>query len=562
MLVTFSPTIPSEAASNDEMFSPFKTFIIDNSPHIITKKFEKHKGNRKIDYPVPECYICGMYPNSFSQFKIKEEMWICSFCNKENLHGNLAQLNKKLKTQKYYIKTDILETPNDLLESLLPPLKNLIIMVVDFGNLMENLKFSTPSDKFDLKEWLSFLIERDLPKYPPNAKFLLLLCNYELTILNNDSENKEPIFFEYPYYDDPISCFNWGKNKAYDFLIGETNNAKYLLEKIRKKKYETLSSIGAGFALALGIIHTVKPADPRIVLIGQGSVSFGACRNVNFENNREKECKQELKQLYDLFRKAHEINIQVIDVDDTTERNNFFTHLSEVFPKTEIFNEKKRDKLRNFDILPIDESEINECTLRIASSPNIFILPYDTLTHDKATYCFQEKRGVWIMRKVDPIRCLYPFHFEFKAGKSAVTETEVLLQVELRVKMENSINVYVTTKRLQILKNKKFLDYSFLNFTVSNYCYYANDFFFDEKKVQGLQKLVNEYLTALKGKYPTPPLILSMRKYIEEKYNCKFDIQTPIKDTKELLLTKFLKNNNDGAIIDFKKIERLSEKKK
>ena len=558
MLVTFSPTIPSEAASNDESFSPFKNFIIENTPNIIRKKFERK--NRKIKYSVPDCYICGMHLNFRSELKNKKGIWICTFCNKENLHENLSQL--EIKNKKYYQEEkDTLDTLTDLGESLVPSLKTLIIMVVDFGNLMQNLSFSSSSfaETFDLKEWLKFLIERDLPKYPPRAKFLLLLCNSQLMVLHNDSENKEPFVFEYQFYNDPASCFNWGKNKAYDFLIGETNKPKYLLRQLKKQEFQTLSSIGAGFALALGIIKTIKPEDPRIVLIGQGYVCFGACRNIDNEEDREGECIQELKKLYELAGNPNEINIQVVDVDETVERNNFFSNLSEVFQKTEILplnKEKKIKRIRDFDILPIDDNEKNECTLRIASSPNIVILPYDTLTQDQATYCFKEKRGVWIMRKVDPTRCLYPFHFEFKAGKSAVTDTEILLQVELRVKMENSINVYVTTKSLHIVKNRNRVNFSLLNFTVSNYCYYANGFFSDEKKVRGLQKLVNEYATALKGKCPDPPLILSMKKYIEEKYNIKFEIETQFKDTKETLLKNYLKNS-----IDFKKIERLSLKK-
>lgn len=562
MLVTFSPAIPSEAASNDEIFSPFKTFLIETNDNIIAKKFEKHKSKRKIDFPVPECYICGMHFNAYSQFKKKEEAWICSFCNKENLHNNLTQL-KKLKSKKYYLKKDFSETQNDLIESLLPSPKTLIIMVVDFGILMEDLQFSSsPSEIFGLKEWLTYLIERDLPKYPTQAKFLLILCNSKLMVLNNDSETEAPIVFENLDHDDPVSCFNWGKSKAHDFLIGNTNKPKYLLRKLKKKKYKTHSSIGAGLALALGVIQTIQPTDHRIVVLGQGYVGFGACRNVDNEENREKECRQELKRLYEMCENPNEINIQVIDCDEKTEKNSFFTSLNEVFRKAETFttnNESKGNKIRDFDILPIDESEKNEWTLRIASSQNIVILPYDTLTHDKATYCFQEKRGVQIMRKVDPIRCLYPFHFEFKAGKSAGEEKEILLQVELRVKKENLINVYVTTKSLQILKNKKSLDFSLLNFTVSTYCYYANGFFNDKEKVQGLQKLVNEYVTALKGKYPTPSIILSMKKYIEDKINGKFEIQIHAKDKKEPWLNTFVKNNNDS--IDFKKIERLSEKK-
>ena len=92
MIITFSSQVPIEANSNNEKFTPFKTFVIENSEPILKKKFIEK--NKIPSFPLPNCYICGMHFNNSCQIINEKEgkKWVCKFCGKENLHDQIEKL--------------------------------------------------------------------------------------------------------------------------------------------------------------------------------------------------------------------------------------------------------------------------------------------------------------------------------------------------------------------------------------------------------------------------------------------------------------------------------------
>jgi len=308
----------------------------------------------------------------------------------------------------------------------------------------------------------------------------------------------------------------------------------------------------------LGIIHKLDPINHKIVIIGEGVSYFGACRSVDFELSREVECCKELELLYKQVKNPHELRIQAFDLGENKSTDNFFLNLKQVFKKTKILNASRGDNIGDLDLFPEKASSSqNEYILQLATSPNIVLIPYENLVVEKNLYNFQEKRKVFRMNNVDPNKQFYPFHFEFVAGKT-LNSSEIVIQAEFKVRKEQTLTIFVTTKILQIAKFKK-IDYAFMNFSVSNYCYCANDFFQNKLKREGLLKLINEYLEN-KGKTQIP-LLKALKYNIENVckvlFEVKFSEGPDLKESALMALTK----KNQPKLIDFMKIERISEKK-
>jgi len=551
MIITFSSQVPIEANSNNEKFTPFKTFVIENSEPILKKKFIEK--NKIPSFPLPNCYICGMHFNNSCQIINEKEgkKWVCKFCGKENLHDQI----KKLKAFPKFYDQQSGNCPtegDDLMDSDIPRLRNLVILVMDFGVQIQDTLIDIKSPT--CKEWLNYFIKRDLENYPSNSKFLLILCNSEISIINNDPNVKEPITIGFPEYNDLNYCFDTGRSLSNNLMKCEMNNPKYFIRKLEKLNYKGLSSIGAGFVIALGILEEINPRNHKIIIIGEGSSFFGTCRTIDFEESRNEECIKELDCLYKKIRNPYELNIQSFDRGENR-TDNFFLNLKQVFKTIKIMKASRGEYITNISlILEKNVEPQSEFILQVAASDNIVLIPYDNLVVEKNSYNFIENRKIFVMKNVDPKKQFYPFHFEFVAGK-ALKSPEIIIQVELKVRQEQTVTTFVTTKTLQIIKFQN-IKFSFFNFFVSNYCYYANNFFKNEMKRDGLLNIINDYL-ANKGK-ALIPILKALKNYIESNCKVHFEVKFQEAELKEMALKAYTKKNEP---IDFMNIKRISEKK-
>ena len=558
MLVLFSSQVPVESATLDEKYSPFRSFIIETSPKVQASKFLS-RSKRKPEFLLPSCVICNMHFTPLSTKKKGESLWICSFCDKENKID--AETFKRLEApSKYCIKE-----PNDFsmisTSDFFKP-RNLVILVLDFSILMENLSIKFKNKDLTYTQWISSIMKRDLAKYTESTKFCLIVCSTEVKILASPPFENSCIL-PFLMIENMSHCYEFGKDSSKKIFSSEPNYSK-LTKNLEEIKPRSLSSIGSGLAVAFGILNEMKPVNHKILVIGEGTVGVGVCRN--YELGELRECAEEIEDLSRLVKKTGDLNLYLYNVSGEDTKENFLYCVKKKMKIAKYAIIKENDENGEalaINLAPEETKEKNEYILRVAASPNIILIPCEN--SQKSQGKFEEKRRTLVMRNMNPEKNLYPFSFVFSTN--GCNNETILIQSEYIVKREEESEIFVTTKKLKIVKFKE-IEFSFLNFTVPNLWFFMNDLLKNKEKMKAYKELINFYLLKSNSQVD---ILKFLKNYIENNYKFEFEIKIPIgqKDNslagyvqkrKEIVEKKDFKiyGKTDD---DFEKLVRVSKKK-
>lgn len=542
MIVNFSSQIPLEANSIKENFLPFKTFVIETSEKVQDEKFFK-KRKRTPKTLLPKCTICDMHFNIFS-LKSKKDMWVCNFCHSSNVTQDISLLNV---TSKYLLQEEnFKEEP--LAYSSINQMKNLVILILDMSIFMENLIVG--SQELSYNEWISLFIERDLSNIPLGSNFCLLLCNDTIEIIGNYYPSNSCPRISYPDFEYMKQCLTFGRKNSSELFYRD--KCDKIIKKIRSKKLNCLSSLGAGLAISLGILKELNPLNNKIIMIGDGACHLGFGRTKDLGDSREDSLKElsELKNIID--ENINDLNLFLYDFG-CENSDNIFLNIKKIFKSAKHYqynNDSDLEMFLNLSLLQDKKADI-ENSIRVAISPNLVLIPYDNLKDNKFYNFKEKKKGVFNYSNINSEKCLYPFHFEFSTNTQIQSKDRMaVIQVEYIKKQNNKRITFLTTKKLEIVKFKD-IDYSFFNFTVPNFCYYANGFLDNKEKIQGYLILINDYLS---NKQKQDRVLRHLKNYIEKQHKKIFDLKIPIEHKEESLRLK-------KKEYDFNYVERVSQKK-
>ena len=556
MIITFSPQVPFESNSVDEKLFPFKNFLIENTKSIQISKFEKK--NLKPKTTIPKCCVCDMHYSKLSFKNPSEKSWICAFCGKENKNENVVNLNVG---HKYYLHDEISIDDIDIdvssVSDLLKP-KNLTILLVDMSKFMDNIQVKVNNNaKITYMDWIAFLMKRDLGNLPPGSKFCVILCGIDVLVMGNSTETSSNKL-SYPQNEKLKNCYETGQALSHELFSFEPYED--MINNFKNHKPFGLNSMGAGLAVALGILSVVRPVNNKIIVIGEGTSFLGFANTYEYETL--KDVTKELIELRRLVQDPKDLNIELYAFwkDD---KFSFFRKVSEVFNNSRYEVLDNNDDFKNISLIPNQNNNKMECMIRISATSNIALSPCECENLKKEDYNFEDKGQTWVMKNVNPNYQLYPFNFDFST-KINNNNTKIGIQVEYLEKLGGKLKTYVTTKQLEMVYYKD-LDFTFLNFTVANYCYYINDFLKNGKKSMGYLDLINNYLKGRKSGQISA--IKMLKYYMEKNMRIRFDVNFP-PGLKEEALTQFLpmnknnfKVNDNDKIEDFQNITRISKKK-
>lgn len=539
MLVPFSKKIPSEALKGDDFFLPFKQFAIELSDKTLEERFLNKK---KIQKDQRKCFICGMHMTSFSMINNKE--WKCIFCFKTNYcQSKIDESNLK---QNYFVRTKE-EEENESnqymsLRSTLEFIENLIIFVIDCSNLMEKVSIQYEKKYYDYLDGIStFLKNERLEKINnTNTKVCVILCSTSIKVIGN-SESMPDIL--YPKYEDVNYCFDIGSSIA-GKIFEESGTYESMRKNIRKVELRSLSSIGSGLIIATGILSEIKPIDHRIILIGGSICCIGALKN--YESASPAEISEnEISAFIKATKKINEINIMYYDILD--ENPNFFIDLKAKLGKSKKFTFQKIKELSSEIII---NSEKNDKSLSIASTDNCILAPCEGKNYNFGSF---RKKNEYVSQILNKEMELFPMSFEFVAGSQ--NPKGIIIQVEVKRKNGDYIETFISAKRF-VIDSK--LEFNRLNFSVSNFCYLASDYFENNDKINKYTKILNDYLTSPQADQTQIKNIINLKEYLFNEKKMNLHIKTPIEnDLKYYLPSESNRTNSGRNLGDLLKVERI-----
>lgn len=546
MLVPFSKNIPAEALKGDDFYLPFKQFAIEFSEKTLDEKFIKKKKKKNDER---KCFVCGMHITSFSQINSKNCEWTCIFCLKNNYFQ--SKIEEDILKPNYFLKTkqeEEAKTKESLqyfsLTSTLNPVENLIIFVLDCSNLMDKVSLRYDKDDFEYLDGIAnFLKKEKIEKFSNiYTKICVILCSTSIKVIGNSEKSLPEIL--YPKYEDVNYCFEIGSSIA--CKIFEENDAyENMRKKIRKVELRSLSSIGSGLAIATGILSEIKPIDHKIILIGGSVCCIGALKN--YQNASPDEISEkEIDTLMKITKNINEINIMYYDILE--ENPNFFSDLKTKLKKAKNF---RFEKIKEISAEIILDSNRNHEVISIASTENCILNPCESKNYYFGNFTQKNEYVSLIFNKEMKI---FPMSFEFAAGKKY--PKQIIIQVEVRRKNGDYLETFISAKKFVI--DTKYEYNNKLNFSVSNFCYLANDYFKNNEKKKKYEKLLNDYLTSKFAVQSQIQNIINLSDYLSLEKKISFHIKTPIEnDLKNYLGSKSNRINNGNNIPDLLTVERL-----
>lgn len=558
MIVPFSPKIPLESHKGDDFYFPFKQFVIEINENILKKKFSENKKAIVKELP-PFCMVCDMHFTSFSIINSgdkNEKSWVCALCDKINPFDPAIKTPKG--KNKYFIEY---EEENEYLNNSLIDFSNvefLTIFVIDYSSLMKGEKITYNKEELPYTTGLAnFLSDYAKNIKESHTKMCVILCNTKINIFGNSTQELDNVL-TFPKIEKLSQCFGYGESIAHT-LFTVSGSYKPLIKFLEKNEPRSLSTIGSGFAVALGILEEIKPIGNKIVIIGGGDCSCGPFQTIRINSSKKtlenvKDDDEFLKKDYSKLNKYTKqsplVNLLIYDVNKS--KPNFFENLKSNLKKSKKFEINEMGHLSTTKTMSIESKDFN--ILSIFSTQNVVLAPFESTDQNYGN--FVQKDPIWVNKNFNPKTKLFPIGFEFSTIRS--NRNNIILQCEYKKRVNDKINLFIHAKSIEITKFDK-IDRSLFNFTVSNFCYYLNDYF----KKSAVEKrrrycdLINYYLE--KDKTQAELLIL-LRNYIINEKKLSFEIRLPIEnDLKKFVPLK--KGDLIGNKLDFYNINRIVKNK-